>query len=210
METKDLIGLALILLAIPASVLVCCVWQRGRDAAFFLMAAGVVLTEKLDINFVTRYWYRGTTRGFEFTFIDILALGVLVSSFLLPRPGQSRWFWPASLGALLLYLFYGCFSVAISEPKLFGFFEISKILRGIMMLLAATWFVRSERELAIVHIPRRDGLPGRPDALLRFQRRRLSLRNQFAREWPAPCPVLAAQQPAHQRSGPVSLRAIRV
>ena len=95
METKDLIGLALILLAIPASVLVCCVSQRGRDAAFFLMAAGVVLTEKLDINFVTRYWYRGTTRGFEFTFIDILALGVLVSSFLLPRPGQSRWFWPA-------------------------------------------------------------------------------------------------------------------
>src|SRR5438046_838560 len=90
METKDLIGLALILLAIPASVLVCCVWQRGRDAAFFLMAAGVVLTEKLDINFVTRYWYRGTTRGFEFTFIDILALGVLVSSFMLPRPGLPR------------------------------------------------------------------------------------------------------------------------
>src|SRR6266536_4785543 len=107
METKDLIGLGLIFIAIPVSVLVCCVSKRARDGAFFLMAAGVVLTEKLDINFVTRYWYRGTTRGFEFTFIDILAIGVLVSSLLLPRPGHSRWFWPASLGALVLYLFYG-------------------------------------------------------------------------------------------------------
>jgi hypothetical protein len=150
METKDLVGLALIVFAVPVSVLVCCVSQRARDAAFFLMAAGVVLTEKLDINFVSRYWYRGTTRGFEFTFIDILALGVLLGSVLLPRPGQSRWFWPASLGALLLYLFYGCFSVAISEPKLFGLFELSKILRGIMVFLAAAWFVRSERELAIL------------------------------------------------------------
>ena len=150
METKDVIGLALVLFAIPVSILVCCVSARAREAAFFLMTAGVVLTEKLDINFVTRYWYRGTTRGFEFTFIDVLAIGVLLSSFLLPRPGQSRWFWPASLGALLLYLIYGCFSVAISEPKLFGLFELSRILRSLIVFLAAAWFVRGERELAIL------------------------------------------------------------
>src|SRR6266700_6460281 len=122
METKDLLGLTLIPLALLLGIGVTAVSQRARDAAFFVLVAGTALTEKLDINFVSRYWYRGTTRGFEFTFIDILALGVLASSFLLPRPGQSRWFWPASLGALLLYLFYGCFSVAISEPKLFGLF----------------------------------------------------------------------------------------
>jgi hypothetical protein len=40
--------------------------------------------------------------------------------------------------------------VAIAEPKLFGLFELSKILRGVVVFLAAAWFVRGERELAIL------------------------------------------------------------
>src|SRR6266487_5388611 len=150
MDAKHLIGLALILAALPMSVAVCCVWRRAREAAFFLMTALTVFTGRLGIEFASHYWYRGTTRGFEVTVVDMLAVGVLVSSMLLPPRGQPRWFWPASLGALLLYLFYGCFSVAISDPKLFGLFELSKILRGIIVFLAAAWFVRSERELAIL------------------------------------------------------------
>src|SRR5712692_883430 len=150
METKDLLGLTLIPLALLLGIGVTTVSQRARDATFFVLVAGTALTEKLDINFVSRYWYRGTTRGFEFTFIDILAISLLVSTLLLPRPGQKRWYWPASLGALLLYLFYCGFSVSFSEPKLYGLFEVSKILRGIVVFLAAAWFVRTERELGIL------------------------------------------------------------
>src|SRR5258707_7592815 len=133
METKHLIGLTLMLAAIPLSVAVCCLSERAREAAFVLMIVGTTLTEKLQINFFSHYWYRGTTRGFEFTFIDILAIGVLVSALLARRerlgprgnsglppevgvPPLPRCFWPASLGVMLLYFFYGCFSVAISEP----------------------------------------------------------------------------------------------
>src|SRR5438093_13771594 len=133
MDAKHLIGLALILAALPGSVAVCCVSRRVRDAAFFLMIALTVFTGRLGVEFASHYWYRGTTRGFEVTVVDILAVGVLVSSLLLPRPGQARWFWPASLSALLLYFFYACFSVAVSDPKLFGLFELSKILRGIIV-----------------------------------------------------------------------------
>jgi len=150
METKDLLGLTLIPLALLLGIGVTAVSQRARDAAFFVLVAGTALTEKLDINFVSRYWYRGTTRGFEFTFIDVLAISLLVSTLLLPRPGQERWYWPASLGALILYCVYCCISVSFSEPKLYGLFELSKILRGIVVFLAAALFVRTERELGIL------------------------------------------------------------
>ena len=176
METSHLIGLALMLTALPMSIAVSCISQRARDAAFFLMVVGTVLTEKLQINFFSHYWYRGTTRGFEFTFVDILAIGVLAGTLLRPpspsplsrhggRRGLGRgvrsefwrqyqaaprWFWPASLGLTVLYFFYGCFSVAISEPKIFGLFELSRVLRTIVIFLAAAWFVRSERELGLL------------------------------------------------------------
>jgi hypothetical protein len=51
---------------------------------------------------------------------------------------------------MLLYFFYCCLSVMISDPKLFGFFELSKILRTIIVFLAAAVFVRSERELRLL------------------------------------------------------------
>ncbi|MEW6306711.1 MAG: O-antigen ligase family protein [Verrucomicrobiota bacterium] len=149
METKDLIGLTLMITVVPAAVLVCCLSRRAQEAAFFLLTAGTVITEKADINFFTHYWYRGTTRGVEFSFVDVLAIAVLVSSLLVPRPGQKRWYWPASLGFLLFYFAYACFSVVISDPKVFGLFELSKMFRGILVFLAAAWFVRGERELAI-------------------------------------------------------------
>ena len=150
MELKDLVSFFLIAIAIPAAVVVTCLSHRARDAAFVLMTFGCVITDKLDVNFATRFWYRGSTRGFEFSFIDILAISVLVSSLLLPRPGRSRWYWPGSLGFLVLYLFYCCFSVSISDPKLFGLFELSKIVRSIIVFLAAAMFVRTERELCLL------------------------------------------------------------
>ncbi|HXT42234.1 MAG TPA: O-antigen ligase family protein [Candidatus Angelobacter sp.] len=150
MALKDLIALCLIALAIPASVTVLCFSERTRDAAFVCMTFGSAITDKLDVNFVTRYWYRGTTRGFEFTVVDILAIAILVSILLAPRAGQPRWFWPAGLGAMMFYSLYCCFSVAISDPKLFGLFELSKVARGILIFLAAAMFVRTERELGLL------------------------------------------------------------
>ena len=133
--------------AISGGVVATCLSQRARAAAFFLLILSSAFTDRVDVNFVTRYWYRAATRGFEISLVDILAISLLISSLLLPRPGHRRWFWPASLGAMIIYFLYCCFSVAISEPKLFGLFELSKILRGILVFLAAAVYVQTEREL---------------------------------------------------------------
>jgi O-antigen ligase len=149
MEAKDLIGVSFFLIATLVGAFVTSLSFRARDAAFFLMIALTVVTFRLDVNFHSHYWYRGTTRGLEFSLVDILAWSVLISSFLFPGAGGRRWFWPAGLGFMLLFFFYACGNVAFSDPKIYGVFELSKMLRGILFFLATAWFIRGERELAI-------------------------------------------------------------
>lgn len=150
MEAKDLVGLTLIPLVVMAGVLLTCASQRARDAAFFLLVAAAPLTDKLDVNFASHYWYRGTTRGFEFSLLDVFALSVLAASLIAPRHHERRWFWPAGLVPMLVFLLWACISTAFAEPKIYGFFELSKILRGLVVFLAAAVYVRSRRELTIL------------------------------------------------------------
>jgi hypothetical protein len=150
METKDIFGLTLLGVATLASIGAASLWPKARDFMLFGLVAGTVLSEKVDINFFSHYWYRGTTRGFEFTLLDTLAVGLLVSAVWVPRDQRQPCFWPGSLGVLISYFLFGCFSVAISDPKIFGLFELSKILRSIVVFVAAAWVVRGEKELGIL------------------------------------------------------------
>ncbi len=150
METKDVIGLMLLFAAALAGVGVTCISRHARDAAFFLMIATAVIAERLDINFFSRYWYRGSTRGVEISFVDIIAVSVLVSSFLLPGRGNSRWRWPAGLLPMLLFFFYALAATLAIEPRIFSLFELSKMLRGLVLFLAVFMFVRSEREIRLL------------------------------------------------------------
>lgn len=149
MEEKDFIA-AIFFGCVTPLCMLACLWRPVREAAFFLMVALMPLVEKLSVNFDTHFWYRGTTRGFEFTCLDVLAIGVLVGSIITPRRGYARWFWPASLGFILLFFAYACANVIYAEPKIYGMFELSKMLRGILFFVAAAMFVRSQRELTIL------------------------------------------------------------
>lgn len=150
METKDLLGLIILVVGILGCTLVTSLSQRARDVAFFFLAGGTGFAERLSVNFASHYWYRGTSRGFEFSFVDILAISLLISSTLFPRYRNARPFWPMSLAPIILYFFYGCFSVAISDPKLYGLFELLKEIRGLIVILAAAWYVRTDKELRIL------------------------------------------------------------
>ncbi|HXA14149.1 MAG TPA: hypothetical protein VNW23_03405, partial [Opitutaceae bacterium] len=150
MEIKHIIAAALIVFLTGAGVVAASVAQRARDLMFFLMVAGAVVTERMDVHFFSHAWYRGTTLGIEISLIDILAASILAASLLVPRYRGPRWHWPVGLGFLGAYFLYGCFSVIISEPKIFGVFELSKIVRGVVFFLAAASFVRTKRELRLL------------------------------------------------------------
>jgi hypothetical protein len=147
MQMKDLIAISGIPVAIVCGTIVLCLLPRLRNWAFFAAVAGCVVSEKLDVNLLSNEWYRGTTRGFEFAFVDILAWTLVLSTLLTPQRHQKRFYWPAAFGFLILYFAVAIFSVSISEPKLFGAFELSKILRAIVFFAAAALHIQGEREL---------------------------------------------------------------
>jgi len=150
MDASHLIALGLLLLAIPTGMLVATFSQRARDAAFFIMVAATAITDRVDVNFLSHYWYRGTTRGLEFSLVDLLAISVFVGCILRPREGRSRFYWPASFGLMLVFFTYAGLSVMLSEPKVYGVFELSKMVRGFFFFLAAALYVRNRRELGIL------------------------------------------------------------
>jgi len=140
----------LLVVALIGCVGLTCFSQRAREIAFFLMTALAVVSDRFDVNFFSRYWYRGSTRGVEISLIDVIALSVFISSFLFPKAGFSRWRWPASLGFILLFFLYAFGATLVIEPRLFGMFEVSKMVRGLIFFLAAAMFVRSEREIGLL------------------------------------------------------------
>jgi len=149
METKYILAAVCLFSATCGATLAACLSQRVRDVLFFLMVSMAALTESWDVNFVSREWYRGTTCGFEVSLVDVFAISLLLSAILAPRRGEKRFFVPASLGLMVLYFFFAIFCVAISDPRLFGYFALSKMVRGMIVFFAAALYVRKERELRI-------------------------------------------------------------
>jgi hypothetical protein len=128
--------------------------QRVRDAFFVLIVALAVFSERLEANFLSAAWYRGTTRGIEVSLPVILAFGLLAGTLLARRGAgaRPRWFWPGSLGLILLYSAYAAISVVTSQPRIFGVFELSKILGGILIFLASALYLRTRREWTILMV----------------------------------------------------------
>jgi len=149
MEKKDLIALGLLCCGACGATLFTSLSQRVRDLVFFLMVTLASVTEYIDVNFVSREWYRGTTCGFEVSFVDILSISLLLGALIRPRDGEKRFYWPKSFGWMICYFLFAAFCVALADPKIFGLFELSKMIRGLVMFLATALYLRSERELRI-------------------------------------------------------------
>ncbi len=127
--------------------------RRARDLIFFLVVTLAVFAERVDVNYFSRAWYRGTTRGLEVSLPVILAGALLVGCLLGSRDEDGRrlrLYWPASLGMMLLYLLYAGLSVLASEPRLYGFFELTKIAGGLLVFLASAFYLRSRREWTVL------------------------------------------------------------
>ncbi len=150
MPTKVLFGWTLLPAAALTGIVLACVFKRVRDLFFILLVFLAPLIERVDVNFVSREWYRGTSRGFEFSVLEILSLSLLVSSILVPRRGESHAYWPASLGFMVLFFSYAAVNVAISDPQIYGLFELFKLVRGMILFLAVAFYLRSEREMRLL------------------------------------------------------------
>lgn len=147
MQAKDLMAASLLLVATCGGIIASCISQAARSLLFVALLVSAVFVDRLDVEFGSLYWYRGSTRGFELTLLDALALSVLLGSLLVPRTRLPRWYWPAGVGLMVLFALYALASVLTAEPAITGLFELSKIVRGLIVFAAAAAYVRSDREL---------------------------------------------------------------
>src|SRR5512140_1507109 len=125
MKLEHAIALIVIPLLTVAAAAAATWFQRARDIFFFAMVTLAVFAGRMEVNFFSQAWYRGTTRGIQITLIEILAFAVLIGCWLGPdaderRRDDRRWFWPASLGLMLIFLLYAVVSVVVSQPRIFG------------------------------------------------------------------------------------------
>ena len=143
------------LVCVPTGIAFACLSRKIHDFIFMFLVFGTCMPSGLfgqptDINFLSREWYRGTTRGIEISYLDLLAIVLFISSLIVRRREGRPYYWPPSLTPLLLFAGWCLLNVVVmSDPKIFGLFELTKILRGIMLFLAVTAYIRSPREIRV-------------------------------------------------------------
>lgn len=101
-----------------------------------------------DINFMSRDWYRGTTRGIEISYLDLIAVVLLFSSAYRNRREGRPIVWAPSLLPLLCFFTWCLLTLLLfSTPKIFGVFELTKILRGILLFLAVFFTIQKAEDV---------------------------------------------------------------
>jgi O-antigen ligase len=150
MTQQHIVALAMIPFFTVIGMIAATWFRRVRDLFFFAMVSLAVLAERMDVNFFSMAWYRGTTRGIQVTLIEMLAFGLLFGCWAGRRGRDRGLFWPGSLGIMLLYLAYAGLSVVAFEPRIFGVFELANMLASILVFLAAAAYVRSRREWTLL------------------------------------------------------------
>ena len=153
---KEAIFFGGFLCCVPVGIFLAVTFPRIHKAVFFALVLGTTNTGglfglPLDINFLSREWYRGTTRGIEVSYLDLIAIILFFSTLIVrQREGRRAFFWPTSLGWMLAYLVYACVhTLALADPKLFALFEISKTIRGIFIFVTVALYVRTMKDLEL-------------------------------------------------------------
>lgn len=154
---KELIFFAGFLLCVPTGIFLCIISRTLHSLCFAALVFGTTNTAglfglPLDINFLSREWYRGTTLGIEVSYLDLLTIILLASTLIVRhREGRKLAFIPKSSGWMVAFLLYACaHTLVLADPKLFALFEISKIIRGIVIFTTVALYVRSRRELELL------------------------------------------------------------
>ena len=148
MEYKVSIFVLTTLLVLPFGILFVSRHRLLLSFAFTLLVFGFTDPSSFlgfpgDINFLSHEWYRGSTRGLEISYLDLIAIIVLIGSLAHRKREGRLWRRPASIRVQVALLIWAAFNIVVSEPQIFGVFELSKMLRGILVFCAVYSFVRT-------------------------------------------------------------------
>ena len=127
-EHKYLIFFVTSIVCVPLGTLAAIYSRKIHDFVFLALVIGTTQTGSLmglptNINFYSREWYRGTSRGIEISYLDLLAIVLLLSSIFVRRKEGRPLSWTPSLLPLLAFFAWSVLNVAFfSTPQLYGTF----------------------------------------------------------------------------------------
>lgn len=159
-------------IALGVGVPILAILARGSLPFRWLLFVSLILSTLFNhgINFYSREYYRAATRGIEITSLDLLALALALAIMLRPSGYRVKIFVPLMM-IQLLYLAFAIISwlAVFADPQasdllqtpngysltasgnvnyfeiwLYPLFEISKIMRGILVFWVVATFTRNE------------------------------------------------------------------
>jgi hypothetical protein len=92
-------------------------------------------------------WYRGATKGFEFGWMDVMSIALLLSSYLKKRRPWTMW----APGTALYGLYIVCSMIATihAANKVYALMAAWRFSKAVLAYLAAFHFLREEEDLML-------------------------------------------------------------
>lgn len=104
--------------------------KKSEKFENFIYFLTIFFTSRIDIhiNFISREDYRGTSRGFEITLVDLFVLILLLLVINRKHLYKIKLLPPGSF-LFFLFILFSAFSISNSAVPLYSFFELWKIIR---------------------------------------------------------------------------------
>ena len=167
MEPKYLIFFVVLLVFVPIGIALSAQSRLTRDGVLVLMILCTCMPDLVGINFVSREFYRASTRGFEVSLSDLCALILFFTMLARKEYRPFHWLppltWPIFFYILVIFISWVQVSPHLLpvpltgggerlpfdwfEIKLYPLFELSKVVRGFFIYLVMVNYVRDERAL---------------------------------------------------------------
>jgi hypothetical protein len=119
--------------------------QRWAFSALVFMTSWQI--NKITMMLGSIDWYRGATKGFEFGWLDVISIALLMSSFL-----KKRRPWRMIAPGTFLYLLYiacSMFSIFHAPRKVYVLMAAWRFSKAVLAFLAAFHFLRDEEDLLV-------------------------------------------------------------
>ena len=121
--------------------------QKQRRAFALLVFMTSWQINKITMMLDSIDWYRGATKGFEFGWMDVMAIALLMSSALKKRRPWRR----LAPGTLLYLLYIGCSLISIfhAPEKVYTLMAAWRFSKAVLVYVAAFHFLRDEEDLLV-------------------------------------------------------------
>lgn len=144
---KWIIFFTALLIGVPVGIVLS---ARYRKFEYFILFLIVFFTaQNIDINFVSREWIRGTSRGFSIGLID-LAIMIFFALVMKRRNHHKIKIIPPGTVLYFLYFFFSAISTFNSANALMSFFELWNIFRMYLFYWVMYNYLRKYKNLSLI------------------------------------------------------------